>query len=154
MATIHNNFKTGAILTQGLGLAASDALITTRFHLIREIGIIIEPPIEPPTGGGGGSAYGGPAVPPAPTLAPGSRRITITINTRDSLWRKTYEVGPRPANFAVKIVNLFNNTRDFIKVTVHNIKRVPPVKATINGFSRIASNAKVLINRKNKQDSD
>ena len=132
--TIHNNFRTGAILTQGLGLAAGDALVTTQFHLIRDFEIVVEPPPVQPEGGGGGTGVMGtggvqPYTPGQygksvlPNWKGPAYKVTFRVKTKSTQKETVYYVPMNRAMIIVRALNFVNKTKEAIGVTAGKLKK-------------------------------
>ena len=109
---MHNNFKAGAIITNGLGAPASAALITTHFSLyVVDITIVVEPEVVAGHGVAGST-----------TSATRRTMFRIRIVTENATHEKLIYVDEKRAYPVIKILNIVNNTFDGVKVLVGNFR--------------------------------
>ena len=140
MATVHQDFAAGVLITNGLGAGCSPLITAERWHLFGCIEIII--PTDPHERHGGGGSY--PLRPGEiqnlykpvaqelqpdyyiPTdldpLAKLKNLVIVRVNIKGHEVEKEYLMKPKPYKALINIVNLINTTDLQIKTTIKNLK--------------------------------
>lgn len=125
----------GGLITGGLGLAACEGLITTRFHLVGCLDVVVKP------AGGGGGRYPGNAVnvfpngefirsyKPVQYLTPMNHeldfmqkhksRVVITMTIGEHTMETDYLISDRTSSMLAEISNIVNASKNVIKVMFH-----------------------------------
>ena len=134
----HEQFPTGAILTQGLGLGVEEGFLLAHYHMIfLAIDIIVEPvvPTVPQQGGGGGVSA---RFDDDDDIEPIQYRITLVMkNDHFGEYRSTFTVSEKRKDVVVNVVGFANATRKFINVQVSKLKRVATLaKVNVNRFTK------------------
>ena len=140
MATVHENFPAGGIITNGLGLnACTGMIITTQFHLFGFE--VVVPPVQTPFEGGGSfplapgeiQGFYKPVQPgELPFLTPydydplakKKRHVIMSVTFGERKIEKEYLVSDKRANTVVSVINLLNNTKQKISVVAAGLKRI------------------------------
>lgn len=120
MSLFVNNYS--ALITNGLGGAATQSLITTHFGLNISITIVVKHIQEP---GGGSASNGGFYVPLQTGKHKKQKIVTITIIfSEDIKWKKSYLVDITNADKIVQIVNFVNSAKSNLLVGVGHVTTV------------------------------